>query len=134
MTQFNIRLCAPTSTTKKYAVASRFSGNDGIIITLNNDTWSSAGLTLWNCSWSSNYSAEDERVFCGGEHPIKIENVKIISTQKHFKKYFKSLYYFDMMISGNFEVKQKINIDEEDVLFLTELIDLKLCMNGLNCW
>ena len=63
MPQFHIRLSAPTSTTKQYSVASRFSGSDGIIITLNNDTRMSRYLTFWNCSWMSNYGAEDERVF-----------------------------------------------------------------------
>ncbi len=80
MPHFNIRLNGPTSTTKQYAVAARFSGNDGIVISLNNDGYLRSNLlSFWNCSWTSNYGAEEERIFCGGIYPIRIQGITIIS-------------------------------------------------------
>eukprot|EP01084_Bolivina_argentea_P147917 258728_1 len=50
--QFNIRLCSPTSTTKNIEVATRFGGDRGIIIQLNNgDQDNSLFLRSWDCSW-----------------------------------------------------------------------------------
>ena len=62
MPEFNIFLCSPTSTSMHIEVATKFSGDEGIIIQLNNP--SPAGYHLlrgFNCSWISRYKEEDER-------------------------------------------------------------------------
>ena len=76
---FNIRLCCPTSTSKQIAVATRFGGSDGIIIQLNNYRYFfSTKLRSFNCSWLSNYCAEDERLLFGGASQVQIENIYIL--------------------------------------------------------
>eukprot|EP01084_Bolivina_argentea_P269891 458812_1 len=123
--QFNIRLTGPTSTTKEIEVAETFSGDYGIIIQLNNNgCWGSQSLMSWNCCWMSNYSGENERIWCGGFIQIKVENIMIVSTNESFHDFFKSLYHFDCMISGN----QMINftdttVKNTDYLTLSNLIN-----------
>eukprot|EP01084_Bolivina_argentea_P024271 45244_1 len=99
--EFNIRLCGPTSTSMKIEVATRFGGDKGIIIELNNNGYYNGWvLRCWNCCWLSNYIGEDERLFIGGAWPIKIENIRNIETHKNFGKFFKPLFYFDCMLDG----------------------------------
>ena len=60
--EFNIFLCSPTSTSKQIEVAIKFSGDQGIVIQLDNPQISQYGwLRGFNCSWVSRYKEEDER-------------------------------------------------------------------------
>eukprot|EP01084_Bolivina_argentea_P074994 136010_1 len=97
---YNIRLYAPTSTTKQLEVAHRFTDDCGMIVQLNNNGHHYGfQLTSWNCSWLSNYVGEDERIWMGGLVPIKIEGIRIVSTSINYQKYFQSLYYLDCMLT-----------------------------------
>ena len=131
MPQFNTRLNGPTSTTKQIAVATRFGGDDGIIITLNNNGYNgSRYLRFWNCSWISDYDAEDERIWCGGDRQIKIESVTIISSGKNFCNYFKTFYYFDCMLSGNSMRGETVDLKKSDIQMIQNLINYKLNFKG----
>ncbi len=57
-------------------------------------------LRCWNCSWLSNYAAEQERLWCGGDRTIKIETVRIMESNGNYSKYFKAMYFLDCMLSG----------------------------------
>ena len=62
MPQFLIRLCLPVSTSMHIEVATKFSGEDGLIITLNVDnTAATQHLRAFDCSWFSRFKEEDER-------------------------------------------------------------------------
>lgn len=66
--QFDLRLCAPTSTSKHLSVSLNFAKRSGMILQLNNDQDSHAVAQLspfFNVSWISRFPDEDERVFCG---------------------------------------------------------------------
>eukprot|EP01084_Bolivina_argentea_P266085 451211_1 len=97
--EFHIRLCSPTSTSTKMAVAIRFGGDEGIVIQLNNKQLGK-NLCCFNCSWLSNYTAEDERLFFGGAHRIQIENIRNIKTAENFECFLNPLYYFHCMMNG----------------------------------
>lgn len=60
--QFNLRLNAPTSTTKQIEVALHFGGSEGIILQLNNDSngWKD-GLRAFCVSHLSRFASESER-------------------------------------------------------------------------
>ena len=60
---FKIRLCSPTSTSKQKEVATKFSGDKGIIIQFDNPEGDEQCCYLrgWNCCWLSKYKEEDER-------------------------------------------------------------------------
>ena len=101
MPQFNIRLCAPTSTSKQVAVATKFAGNEGMIIQLNNNgNQFGYALRCWDCSWLSNYAGEDERLWMGGDKTIKIEGIRNIKTKENYQKYFQAYFLFDSLCSG----------------------------------
>merc|ERR1712013_186870 len=80
-----IALNGPTSTSKQLSVATRFGGDDGIILELNNrGAWHSEYARAFGCSWLSNFHAEDEWLFCGGRHRLEskafaISKVKVTS-------------------------------------------------------
>ena len=77
--EFNIRLCGPTSTSKHIEVATRFGGDKGMLIQLNNtSTTLHRKLFLFNCSWISNHNGEDERLFFGGAHGLESKPLGIL--------------------------------------------------------
>ena len=62
MTQFNIQLLSPTSTTKAKEVATRFGGPQGMIIKFQNNTGYGRKVKGFDVSWISRYGPqEDER-------------------------------------------------------------------------
>eukprot|EP01083_Nonionella_stella_P308543 1089089_1 len=102
MQQFDIALFGPTSTSKCVEVATRFGGDDGIVIQLNNNGENdNIWLKSFSCAWLSCHSAEEEWLFCGGKYKIKIENITIMSNHQTFGKFFDALFYFDCMVSGS---------------------------------
>ena len=69
MSQFNITLHGPTSTSKQIAVAARFGGDKGFLIQFDNNKGNGIRTFGFDVSWISRYgSQEDERyqknVFC----------------------------------------------------------------------
>ena len=61
MPQFSIQLFSPTSTSCQIAVATRFSGESGIIIEFDNDGGHASFIHGLNVSWISRFREEDER-------------------------------------------------------------------------
>eukprot|EP01084_Bolivina_argentea_P294146 506051_1 len=128
--QFNIRLNGPTSTTKRLAVATRFAGDYGIIMQLNNNGHNqSYVLKCWNCSWISNYVGEDEYLWCGGYYQIKIETIITIEDNQNYQQYFKPLFYFDSMLSGSEITDPDNSITQLDIITLNNLIKHELVEN-----
>eukprot|EP01084_Bolivina_argentea_P008584 16055_1 len=126
--EFNIRLNAPTSTTKQIAVACRFGGDDGITLQLNNNgCLNSFQLTAWDCSWLSSFNEEDERVWIGGQHPIKVESITLILTSVNYYQYLRSFFYFDCMITGAQMKKtfKSCDITDADYCLLSNLRKFK---------
>eukprot|EP01084_Bolivina_argentea_P248813 416282_1 len=110
MSSFNIRLCCPTSTSCTISVAIKFSGEDGIIIQLNNPpVLPYQALTGFNCSWISRYNEEDERLFIGGQFPAKMESIRIRNTNQNFENFVRALCCLDVIVSGG-DVKELGNI------------------------
>eukprot|EP01083_Nonionella_stella_P151111 482433_1 len=126
MPSFNMRLCGPTSTSKDLAVAMKFSGNEGIVLQLNNPPKLSQYCYLhgFNVSWISRYKEENERLFFGGAHWMKIESVRIPSTHENFKEFIDALYYFDTMLTGG--TQKKLVLKKEHVYVISTLMDYTL--------
>jgi len=65
MPQFQVYLLSPTSTSVHKEVATKFSGNKGMILEMDNDKGDSQLVMGMDCSWISRYREEDERYgFC----------------------------------------------------------------------
>ena len=61
MSQFQMYLLSPTSTSVQFSVATKFSGTRGMILEMNNDKGGSIDLRGMDCSWISRFREEDER-------------------------------------------------------------------------
>eukprot|EP01083_Nonionella_stella_P309316 1095071_1 len=102
--EFNIRLCAPTSTSTVRAIATKFTqGKQGMIIRVNNngDALSARYLRCFQCAWISRFKEEAECLFFGGDYRIRIESIMVMRTRENFRKPLESLFYFDAMINGS---------------------------------
>eukprot|EP01084_Bolivina_argentea_P074883 135820_1 len=127
--EFNIRLCSPTSTSKQIEVATRFGGEKGIVIQLNNngDEYSSNNLRLFNCSWISSFKEEDEQLFIGGFRRIRVESVMMVKGWNNYNKLLRVLFYFDAMINGvELEYGNEYNPKPNDISIILSLIEYEL--------
>ena len=93
--QFIIRLNCPTSTSKQAEIAEKFADKDGLMVVFNNDGfWGSQ-------SWISNYSSEDEYIWCDGFIPIRVESIRRMADNMNYSDFCKALGYFDCILGGN---------------------------------
>merc|ERR1712013_105647 len=125
-----IALNGPTSTSKQLSVATRFGGDDGIILELNNrGAWHSEYARAFGCSWLSNFHAEDEWLFCGGRHRLRIEGVRDIESKSDFAPSLRAIFFFDAMLRRSETdrgARSKIRITKTDVRVLEALIRHRL--------
>eukprot|EP01084_Bolivina_argentea_P195247 335003_1 len=131
--QFNIRLCGPTSTSRKIEVATRFAGHNGMVLQINNNgSNNSWALTQFNCSWLSKYTGEDEWLYIGGKWPMKLESIRDIAKTKNYSIFIKPLYWFDCMITGTSMYGFEPTITKRDYTILNNLMKQKLCEKEYN--
>merc|ERR1712228_62663 len=116
--QFNLRLCAPTSTTMQIEIALKFATRNGTVIQLNNNSDGRYDqLRLFNISWLSRFKDEDERLFIGGFWRIKVESIRLTKSKKNFETFFVSLFYFDAMVTAKRGMDDlKINSNQRGVI------------------
>ena len=127
---YNIRLTAPCSVSKQLSVAIRFSGQEGVILKVNNYD---KGLHFFNCSWISQYKEEEERVFIAGNIPIKIENITMVETGKQYSRLVRVLSAFDDIlhgISNNLIDHSSLTIG--DIKYLHKLLEFMINNNNNN--
>eukprot|EP01083_Nonionella_stella_P085609 237425_1 len=134
--EFNIRLCAPTSTSTVRAIATKFTqGKQGMIIRVNNngDALSARYLRCFQCAWISRFKEEAECLFFGGDYRIRIESIMVMRTRENFRKPLESLFYFDAMINGSDPLGSDYNkISENDISRLKKLIDIECRDSGVS--
>merc|ERR1712228_916667 len=117
--QFNLRLCAPTSTTMQIEIALKFATSNGTVIQLNNNSYDDQydKLRLFNISWISRFKDEDERLFIGGFWRIRVESIRLTKTKTNFETFFVSLFYFDAMVTAKAHLDDlKINNNQRGVI------------------
>ena len=125
--QFVIRLCGPISITKQIEVAQRFAGDTGMIMQFNNSGHCNANrLSIFDCSWISNYSGEDEYLLAGGKYPIRIESIRNVQTKENYEQFCKALFYFNCIIRGITVENDAFDITDDDYQLLQDLMDHKL--------
>eukprot|EP01084_Bolivina_argentea_P063326 115665_1 len=124
MPSFNIRLCAPTSTTMHIEVATKFSTEEGMIIQFNNSDEQYQYLKGFDVSWISRYKEEEERLFIGGFYYMKIESVRVRATNDNYEKIIRSLCYLDIIITGGNEyMVKRSKIGKNGVLVIENLFN-----------
>eukprot|EP01084_Bolivina_argentea_P306433 529518_1 len=129
--EFNIRICAPTSTSAQVEVARRFAGREGVILQVNNNGHSNAGnLRVFGCAWLSNYAGEAEYLFAGGQYQIRIENITNVAIKDSYDQFCKVFFCFDCMIKGTIINEKIISVKEHYYTVINDLIQHKLEING----
>eukprot|EP01084_Bolivina_argentea_P079427 144087_1 len=123
---FSINLKAPCSTSKDIEIAMNFASG-GMIMQLQNNFAAGKCATFFDCSFVSNYSEENERLFIAESCNLKIESIIIIKTAKNFEDIIHALHLFDHMISGA-KCRENVHISKSDVEILDILINNKLMM------
>eukprot|EP01083_Nonionella_stella_P054155 143041_1 len=119
----NMRLCAPTSTSKQIEVAMKFSKSDGIIIQMNNPNRAQyKHLRGFNASWISRHKEEDERIFFGGWWYMQVQSIRIRSTKQNFAQPIYCLYYLDVLLTGG-EIEKLAKLKKSGVLMLKCLVN-----------
>eukprot|EP01084_Bolivina_argentea_P307721 531916_1 len=124
ISQFNIRLCSPTSTSMQIEVAIKFSGKNGIILQFNNPQTQAQCQYLrgFNVSWISRYAEEDERLFFGGFYYMQIQSIRLRSTEQNFEEIIFSIYYLDVCITGG-DMSEMKNVSTNDILIIKTLFN-----------
>merc|ERR1712129_627996 len=95
------------------AISIKFSVNHGTVFTFDNPHGSVQYCYLrgFDCSYLSKFKEEDERLFFGGFHPIKVSNLRLIKGNLNFKVFIESIFYFDLLLNGaklsEFKAKKK---------------------------
>ena len=114
------------ATSKMIEIAQRFSGDNGIVLQLNNiNTIPNGYVRIFECVWVSNYANEAEYLFCGGRYKMQIESIRIMANNLNYVQYFRPLYYFDCMLSGT-RMSGPITRIATDLSLLKHLITKKI--------
>eukprot|EP01084_Bolivina_argentea_P071572 130080_1 len=122
--EFNIRLNGPTSTSKQIEVAEKFGYDHGIIIQINNSN--ASRLRIFSCAFVSNYSEENEYLFCGGRFGAHVESIIFRENMHNMTELIQPLLYFDIMLNGMCPNKAG---SDKDYLILDNLIKHNLKIN-----
>ena len=128
LSQFNIFLYSPTSTSVQLAVSLNFSGDYGMILSFNNDEGAARDTKGFDCSWLSRFKEEDERYdalnyvdsiklyilylfrlfFQAAGYftasPLNISSIRILETGKNYEDITKPITVFDACISGQVDI------------------------------
>eukprot|EP01084_Bolivina_argentea_P088957 160607_1 len=125
---FSIYLKGPCSTSKDIEIAMNFAKRDGIIISFQNDVFfEGAYQRLFDCSWISHYTDENERLFISGYRRLRIETIRIIESGNNYKNFVHAFNVFDQMISGvDRDEYDEMGITATDSKILDEMINNKL--------
>ena len=134
VTQFIVFMYCPLSTSVHLEVETLFSGEEGMVVELNNNTGSSKYLHGMDVSWLSRYREEDERyesllnlafasnfvciiysLFFGCQHychgyghtfcPLTLSAIRIIPTATKYQEIIQAMMLFDGMLSGKRKVR-----------------------------
>ena len=125
--KYKILFKAPLSTSKDIEVAIKFATRDGLIMEIqNNDFNEGAKQNMFDCSWISRYSEENERLFVANEHKLQIVSIRIIETGTNITLFWKALKLFDYILGGKGLYTQESELTEQNYKCLNSLLCHKL--------
>ena len=129
ISQFYMYTYGPLSTSVHLEVAMKFSGAEGMILEMDNETGNCVWLHGMNCSWISRYKEEDERLFFGCHHSLRpiainISSIRIIETATNYRDTIQAITLFDNIISNNIEKKVSQKLISNSVVIMSDLIEV----------
>eukprot|EP01084_Bolivina_argentea_P121100 214654_1 len=126
MPSMSIYLKGPCSTSKNIEVCINVSKQAGTIVELQNDQWGQgAKQRFFDCSWMSNYCAENERLFIASTFRLKIQSIILIQTAQNFIQFFRAFHLFDHMVSSGGFLSHAVTdgVLKSDVEILSKMIN-----------
>eukprot|EP01084_Bolivina_argentea_P131544 232171_1 len=102
-------------------IAIRFACRNGMIIQLDNSSKSAAYTRVFDCSFISYYTEEDEMLFFGSTNPIRVAGIILMKTKENFIDVFGALYYFECMITGCTDINE-MKIRDTDFMIIIHLV------------
>ena len=124
--QFRVNMHCPISASRQLSVIMMFGQeDDGIIIDLGQAPQPGNILKCFNCSLFSCYAEEDEFLFIGGYAPIQINSVRVIGECKNYQHFLKAFGYFDTIMNGAYDRKNKCSIRDFEIIdnLIQQLLD-----------
>ena len=120
----------PCSMTPVREVALHFASDKGMILQFSNDAFLSKRQCFFDCRWVAKYIEEDEKLFFGMAHPLRMATIIMVKSCKNYRKFVTALYLFDAMISGiNVDgVREGVRVKQQEYTFqlLTILMNFTL--------
>merc|ERR1712129_644027 len=102
---------------KQLAVATKFGGSNGMILTFNNKGGEQyCYLRCFNCCFLSAFPEEDECLFFGGYYRIKLVCLRLLATHQNFKQFVRCCMHLDAMVTGSVMIGFKFNKNDRFVL------------------
>ena len=132
LTQFHILFSAPLSTSIDVEVAINFADEDGMIMEIQNDTYYAKEQNMFDCSWISRYSEENERLFVANGKRVRIESITIIDTAKQYTLFCNSLWILDLILHGDLDLDDDDPLPHNEIDNLSALLHYKLGLSKLN--
>lgn len=115
--KFRPKITCPISTSPQLSVIMMFGQeDDGIILDLAKSAQAGNKLKVFNCSLFSCYGEEDERLLCGGFAPIQMKSIRVVKHCKNYQHYLISLGYFDAILDGAYEIKNKCTTSDFETI------------------
>merc|ERR1711948_21853 len=93
-----MRLNSPTSTSKQLAVATKFGGYNGMVLTFDNSVYEF--LRCFDCCFLSAFPEEDECLFFGGFYRIKLVCLRLLATNTVLAQFVLCCSYLDAIVVG----------------------------------
>eukprot|EP01084_Bolivina_argentea_P065129 118735_1 len=122
ISEFGIRLNAPTSTSMRKEIAIRIATKRGMLIVVNNEKRPGSLEKYFDVSWLSAFAEEEQRIFCGGRYPLELQTVIVIQTNNNYQTLFKSFFKFDQMLSGGANDDEVMQSDVEIISWFISYI------------
>ena len=135
--QFKAYFKAPTSTSKDIEVAINFASRDGMIMEIQNKYDQATLQKIFDCSWLSRYSEENERLIIGYDMmvPLRLASIRIVETGKNYRLFFESAWIFNAILSGTYVDGVEYlayPVSQENIDVISYLIGYKLGLSPNN--
>ena len=115
----NCKFCAPTSMTSSRAVAESFSQGFGVILTLG---IYDLDLRYFDCSWLSNYTTEEEKLFIGGYESIRINSVIVSRLGEDYENEMKAIGIIQNMFDARHNPTKDEKVNNKTINTITNLL------------
>ena len=114
--EFSIGFNTPTSTSKTLAIAWRFAGEEGMVLTVGNQKGLSYRQPLLNATWISSFVEEDEYLWFGSIWKLSVDNITIVASSRSYRQSIAALYLLDAALTG--QNMEQMEVKKEDIEIL----------------